>query len=65
MFYYKITVLQKRQADASALKHHYRECLKPEHVGEVVANFLAKRGVQSVRVKKINQAAYVRATRRD
>jgi hypothetical protein len=60
MFFYKITVRSRRGSTRTS-KLHYRECLKPAHVGEAVASFIAKPGVTSLSVTKISQKAYVKA----
>lgn len=63
MFYFKITERQKTGQHRRSSRQHFREFLRPEHLGEAVASLATKRSTTSVSVTKISQAAFVRATR--
>lgn len=67
MFYYEIRSTRKRQRreGPNASRTEHMEALKPEYVGEKVAQMLADRTVLRVTVDPISQAAYIRATRGD
>jgi len=67
MFFYKLTVTRKTGTPRDLSVHTdrtYHHCTKPDHIGEHVGAQLARRNVTSVRVDRINQAAYRRAMER-
>lgn len=67
MFFYKLTVTRKRGTPADLSVHtdrSYHHCTQAAHMGEHVGTALARRDVASVRVDRINQAAYRRAQER-
>jgi len=70
MFYYRISVKRRetrqhhRQDRRIVTEVSYREYGGPREVGEFVAHSFGQ-GCRSVTVTKINQAAFMRATRRD
>lgn len=67
MFFYEIRTTRKRQRGEgrTATRTEYIEALKPEYVGEKIAQLLADRTVSRVTVDGISQATYIRATRAD
>jgi hypothetical protein len=67
MFFYKLTVTRKTGTPADRSVHtdrSYHHCTQATHMGEHVGAQLARRNVTSVRVDRINQAAYRRAMER-
>jgi len=67
MFFYKLTVTRKTGTPADRSVHtdrSYHHCTKPDYIGEHVSTQLARRNVTSVRVDRIDQAAYRRAQER-
>lgn len=67
MFYYQITTTKttQRGGDQVTRRHtEYREFLRPDDLGAHVAHLVGDRP-RSVVVKPINQATFIRRTRKD
>lgn len=68
MFFYELRIARSHKTPRGTSRTastEYLEALKPEYMGEKVGKLLANRSVVRVTVQPINQAKYVRKTRRD
>lgn len=63
VFYFKIVIQAAHKDRHGVCTSHvdYREFLKAEHIGELVARKLGQKGVRSISVTRIKQETYLKA----